>query len=110
MEVIDTLAGKLWLTTIKKLFDDVTGEFATQRALDVITQFTTSALFSVELDHVVLLVPTFIPFSCHWKEGLPPPFEIVPVVNVTKVPAQIAPVGFLTILKLAFTLFNKVMA
>src|SRR5689334_9141523 len=58
-----------------------------QPALLVITTVTTSPSFSVLLENVVLLVPTFVPLTFHWYVGLLPPFTGV-AVNVIVVPSH----------------------
>ena len=57
-------------------------------ALDVMITVTLSLLDNVDEVKLGLLVPTFTPFTCHWYEGVAPPFTGV-AVNVTGVPAQI---------------------
>ncbi len=59
-----------------------------QTAFEVNMQVTISPFASVELLNELLFVPTFTPFSFHWKAGLAPPFVIL-AVNVVFVPAQI---------------------
>ncbi len=71
-------------------------EFATnvvtQIELEVSMHVITSRLFNVEEEKVVLFIPTFTPFSCHWYCGDEPPKTGI-VVNVTVVPVQIGPAG-----------------
>ena len=52
-----------------------------------ITQVIVSRWLIAEEANVVLLVPTFEPFTFHWNVGLTPPLEGV-AVNVTLAPAQ----------------------
>ena len=54
-------------------------------AFEVITTRTTSLLFNELVEKVLLFVPTFAPFTCHWYDGVVPPFVGV-AVNVTDVP------------------------
>jgi hypothetical protein len=61
-------------------------------ALDVITTVTTSPFVRVVEVKVGLFVPTFELLTLHWYEGAVPPFVGV-AVNVTDVPAQMAPDG-----------------
>ena len=44
--------------------------------------------FAGVYEYVVLLAPTFVPFTVHWYAGVIPPLVGV-AVNVTDVPAQI---------------------
>lgn len=60
---------------------------AAQVAVDVITTFTTSLLFNVELVKPALFVPAGDPFTYHWYDGLPPFVGVA--VKVTDVPGQI---------------------
>jgi hypothetical protein len=66
---------------------DTTVFVVAQPAFDVNSHTTWSASFNDVLLYVLLLMPTFIPFSFHWYAGLVPPFSTV-AVNVTFVPAQ----------------------
>lgn len=43
---------------------------------DVRIQVTTSPLFNVELIYLLLLLPESAPLTCHWYDGLVPPFVI----------------------------------
>jgi hypothetical protein len=67
---------------------DTTVLVVAQPAFDVNSHATWSALFNTVELYVLLLVPTFMPFSFHWYAGVAPPFSEV-AVNVTPVPAQI---------------------
>jgi hypothetical protein len=58
-----------------------------QAAFEVSTQVTTSLLAKVVDAYVVLLVPTLLPFTFHWYEGVAPPLVGV-AVNVTLAPAH----------------------
>jgi hypothetical protein len=64
---------------------------------DVSTQVTTDPVTSVELMKVLLLVPTLVVPTFHWKVGLAPPFVIC-AVKVSRDPRQIdVPVGCIVI-------------
>ena len=65
-----------------------------QASLLVMTTVTTSPSASVDELYVSLFVPTFAPFTCHWYEGVVPPFTGI-AVNVRLPPAQIDVVGAL---------------
>ena len=56
--------------------------------LDVITHVTVWPLVSVVVVYVALLVPTFVPFTCHWYDGVVPPLVGV-AVNVTELLVQL---------------------
>ena len=58
-----------------------TGRMAQAALLVSITE-TTSPAFSVLLEKVLLLVPTFVPFTFHWKIGLEPSFIVVAVNTI----------------------------
>ena len=58
-----------------------------QLALLVSTQVTTSPLIKVPELKLGLLLPTLLPFTCHWYKGLAPPFVGV-AVKITEVPEQ----------------------
>ena len=58
-----------------------------QTAFDVITTVTLSPLFRVVLVKVGLFVPTSIPFTFHWYDGVVPPFVGV-AVKVTEALGQ----------------------
>lgn len=62
---IVTVAAAGVVTVIVTVFE-VTVEDVTQGALEVNTQLTTSLLDNVVVVNVVLLVPTFPPFTFHW--------------------------------------------
>ena len=64
--------------------------------LEVMITVTLSVFTSDELVNVGLFVPAFTPFTCHWYEGVAPPFVGV-AVKVTEVPAQILFPGFAAI-------------
>jgi hypothetical protein len=64
-----------------------TCEIVVHCALDVKVTETTSPDLSVLLVKVVLFVPTFTPFTFHWKIGLLPSFIAV-AVNVIDSPLQ----------------------
>ena len=64
LAVILTLAAPAAVTAIVRVLD-VAGDPVAQVALDVMTHFIASALASVLELKVVLLVPTFTPFSFH---------------------------------------------
>jgi len=70
----------------------VAGLPVTPDKFDVITQVTICPVVNVLVVYVVPPVPTFAPFTFHWYVGAVPPLVGV-AVNVTEVPAQIAPVG-----------------
>ena len=65
------------------------------KAVEVIITDTTAPLVKVEVVKVGLFDPAFTPFTCHWYDGLLPPFVGV-AVNVTDVPGQILLVDALT--------------
>lgn len=60
-----TLAGRFGFTVIVIVFD-VAGEPVAQVAFDVMMTLTMSPLFNVVVVNVVLFVPAFAPFTCHW--------------------------------------------
>lgn len=82
-----TDAVRLGLTVIVMLLL-VTIAGAAHMALLVIVQVTLSPLTSVLLVKVGLLVPAFMPLTCHWYVGVEPGLVGI-AVNVTGVPAQI---------------------
>ena len=95
-----TLAGKFVLTVIIIALD-VAGEPVTQVAFDVITQVIISPFASDVLVYVEFVAPViFVPLFFHWYVGATPPFVGL-AVNVTFVPAHIAPAGTAAILMLA---------
>jgi hypothetical protein len=94
-----TLAGKLELIAIVKVFD-VAGEPVIQVAFDVMMQVTVLPFVRPAFVYVELFDPTLLPFNCHWYVGVVPPLVAV-AVNVTLVPAQIAPLGLAAIITLA---------
>jgi hypothetical protein len=67
-----------------------------QPSLDVNVTAITSPLFKALLLYVAELPPTFAPLTVHWYAGVVPPLVGL-AVNVTLVPAHIAPDGFATI-------------
>ena len=86
-----TLTGKLGLTVMVIAFE-VAGFPVGQVAFEVRMHLTTSLFASVVIVNAELLLPEFTPFTCHWYEGLLPPLAGV-AVNVTLIPAQMAPEG-----------------
>ena len=60
-----TLTGRFGFTVMVIVLD-VAGLPVAQVALEVITQVTAFPLASVVLEYVGELVPTFVPFTCHW--------------------------------------------
>ena len=88
---MDRLTGRLALTVID-IELEVAGLPVAQVALDVSTQVTASLFASVVEVKVGLFVPTLVPFTFHWYPGVVPPLVGV-AVNVTEVPAQMAPEG-----------------
>jgi hypothetical protein len=74
-----------------------------QFAFEVITTVTISLFASVAEVKVGLFVPAFEPFILHWYEGVVPPFTGV-ALNVTDVPAHIAPEGDAAIVTAGVTL------
>ena len=93
--VVPVISGTVFTTIVMAL--DVAGEPATQAALDVNIQVTTSPLLRLEVVYVALLVPAFTPLTCHWYEG-DKLFWLGVAEKVTLVPAQTAPAGLATIL------------
>jgi hypothetical protein len=92
-----TLAVPPAFTVIVIAFD-VAGDPVTQAELLVITHVIASLCASVEDVYVELVAPEiFVAFFFHWYVGALPPFVAV-AVNVTLVPLQIAPVGFVAML------------
>ena len=59
-----------------------------QEAFDVITQLTICPFVKVVVVYVALLVPTLLPFTFHWYDGVVPPLTGV-AVKVAEEPAQI---------------------
>ena len=64
-----------------------------QDALLVSTQVTICPLVSVVVEYVLLFVPTFVPFTFHWYDGVAPPL-VGTAVNVTFDPEQMLFPGF----------------
>jgi hypothetical protein len=60
----------------------VTTGIVTHSALLVIVTDTTSPDLSVLLVNVGLLVPTLLPFTCHWNTGSVPPLIVVAVNTI----------------------------
>lgn len=56
-----------------------------QEAFDVITQLTICPFVKVVVVYVALLVPTLLPFTFHWYDGVVPPLLGV-AVKVTEAP------------------------
>lgn len=52
---------------------------------EVSTQVTTDPLVSEDVMNVLLLVPTFVVPTFHWKEGVVPPL-VITAVNVSAAP------------------------
>jgi hypothetical protein len=52
---------------------------------DVRMQVTTAPLFNAELIYLLLLLPESAPLTCHWYDGLVPPF-VITAENVSGVP------------------------
>ncbi|MBK8883294.1 MAG: hypothetical protein IPN67_13185 [Bacteroidales bacterium] len=103
LAAILTLAGTLGLTVIVMLFD-AAGEPLTQGALDVICTLMSSPFARAAEIYVADVAPGIRAAPLyHWYVGAAPPFVGV-AVNVTEVPAQIAPAGLAAILTLAGTL------
>jgi hypothetical protein len=63
-------------------------EVVVQIALLVMITVTISPSANVLLVNVLLFVPTLLPLTCHWYDGVAPPFVGV-AVNVTLAPRQI---------------------
>jgi hypothetical protein len=72
-----------------------------QGAVEVIITVTTSLFASVAEVKVELFVPTFALLTLHWYNGVPP--FTGTAVNVTEVPAQIAPTGKAVMVTLGVT-------
>ena len=62
--IAEGCAGTVF-TVIVTMFD-VSDVGATHASDDVIMQVTVLPFASVELAYVAELVPTFVPFNCHW--------------------------------------------
>ncbi len=71
---------------------DVAGLLPIQGISEVITHVTTALFVNELLLKVAEFVPTFEPFTFHWKLGAAPPLTVV-AVKVTEVPVQIVPVS-----------------
>jgi uncharacterized protein YodC (DUF2158 family) len=95
-----TLAGRSGLTVIVMVFEVAGDPFRHGVAFDVISTVTISPLTSAVDVKVLLLVPAFVPFTFHWYVGDVPPFTGA-AVNVTDVPAHMAPAGEAAIVTLA---------
>ena len=67
-----------------------------QASDEVITTVTTSPFVNALFEYVLLFVPTLLPFSFHWYNGVPPFVGVA--VKVTLVPVQIVLPGFALIL------------
>ena len=83
-EAILTLAVTVGVTTMVSALE-VVGLPVTQLAFEVITHVTVFPFASVVLVYVEALVPTFVPFTFHWKLGVAPPLLGV-AVKVTLAP------------------------
>ena len=62
----DTLAGKFGLTVIVTPLEVAGDPVKHGLAFEVSSTVTTSLLFNVVVVYVLLLVPTFVPFTFHW--------------------------------------------
>src|SRR6478752_6440209 len=85
LAMIVTVGVKLLEEIVRMLL--IANAFVTQVSVEVISTVTISPSLSVLLLKVGLLLPTFVPFTFHWYDGLVPPLVGV-AVNVTCVPSQ----------------------
>jgi hypothetical protein len=90
LELILTETGRFGFTVIVIALE-VAGLPLTHAAPEVIMHVTTSPLESADEVNAGEFVPALIPFTFHWYDGLPPLTGVA--VNVTEVPAHIAPEG-----------------
>jgi hypothetical protein len=89
------------VVTLIPILLEMAGDPETQLAFEVITQVIVSPLFRAELENELPPVPTLVPFTFHWKKGVPPLTGVA--VKLTRFPEQITFDGVAAIVTLAIT-------
>lgn len=100
VEVVIVIVGVTPAETTIVIGFEVAVGIEAHDAFDVKMHCTTSLFTNDVLVYVELFVPTFIPFTCHWYEGVVPPL-VGEAVNVSEVPGQL---GFVPLVNAIETL------